>query len=135
MSSPKPILGMIAGNGILPVIIANSAKKSGFRVCCVGLRDQYVPELPGVCDEFSIAGIAKVGRWIRLLKRWGAEDTVMVGDYILDTQAGRRAGCTTVLIDANHRFGHQSCTDYHVHSIVELGRPAQRIRSATSNES
>ena len=79
MSSPKPILGMIAGNGILPVIVANSAKKAGFRVCCVGLRDQYVPELPGVCDEFSIAGIAKVGRWIRLLKRWGAEDTVMVG--------------------------------------------------------
>jgi len=79
MSSPKPILGMIAGNGILPVIVANSAKKAGFRVCCVGLRDQYVPELPEVCDEFSIAGIAKVGRWIRLLKRWGAEDTVMVG--------------------------------------------------------
>lgn len=62
------------------------------------------------------------------------KDTVMVGDYILDTQAGRRAGCTTVLIDANHRFGHQPCTDFHVHSIAELGRPVHSITTFTSFE-
>ncbi len=70
---------MIAGNGMLPVLAAKGAKAAGFRVCCVGLRNQYVPELPETCDEFSIAGMARVGRWIRLLKKWGACDTVMVG--------------------------------------------------------
>lgn len=70
---------MIAGNGILPLLAARGAKAAGYRVCCVGLRHQYVPQLPEECDEFSIAGMARVGRWIRLLRRWGAKDTVMVG--------------------------------------------------------
>ncbi|MDP7004989.1 MAG: UDP-2,3-diacylglucosamine diphosphatase LpxI [Phycisphaerales bacterium] len=79
MTYKKPILGMIAGNGILPVLAAKGAREAGFLVCCVGLRNQYVPELPEACDEFSIAGMARVGRWIRLLKKWGVSDTVMVG--------------------------------------------------------
>jgi len=70
---------MIAGNGILPVLTARGAKAAGYRVCCVGLRNQYVPELPSECDTFSIAGMARVGRWIRLLKKWGASEAVMVG--------------------------------------------------------
>ena len=89
MSAEKPILGMIAGNGILPIIAARGARSAGYRVCCVGLRDQFLPDLPSECDEFSVAGMARIGRWIRLLKKWGAEDTVMVGgvegsyDYVV----------------------------------------------------
>ncbi len=79
MTSEKPILGMIAGNGILPVLAAEGAREAGYHVCCVGLKNQYVPELPAVCDTFSTAGMARVGRWVRLLKRWGASDAVMVG--------------------------------------------------------
>ena len=79
MASEKPVLGMIAGNGVLPVLAARGARDAGYRVCCVGLRNQYVPELPNECDTFSIAGMARVGRWIRLLKKWGASDTIMVG--------------------------------------------------------
>lgn len=75
----KPILGMIAGNGILPIIVARNAKELGFQVCCVGLRGQCIPELVPECDTFSYAGMARIGRWVRLLKKWGAHDTVMVG--------------------------------------------------------
>ncbi|MBC8309561.1 MAG: UDP-2,3-diacylglucosamine diphosphatase LpxI [Phycisphaerales bacterium] len=75
----KPILGMIAGNGILPIIVARSASASGFQVCCVGLRGQCAPELAAECDTFKYAGMARIGRWIRLLKKWGVRDTVMVG--------------------------------------------------------
>jgi hypothetical protein len=79
MTNEKPILGMIAGNGILPIIVAKSARGAGFHVCCVGLRGQCIPELEGECDTFSYAGMARIGRWVRLLKKWGAHDTVMVG--------------------------------------------------------
>jgi DUF1009 family protein len=79
MATKKPILGMIAGNGILPVLVARGAKAAGYRVCCVGLRYQYDSALPSECDSFSIAGMARVGRWIRLLKKWGATDAIMVG--------------------------------------------------------
>lgn len=79
MASEKPIVGLIAGNGILPVLVARGAKAAGFRVCCVGLRYQYDSALPKECDTFSIAGMARIGRWIRLLKNWGASDAIMVG--------------------------------------------------------
>jgi len=70
---------MIAGNGILPILVARGARASGYKVCCVGLRNQFVSQLPQECDEFSVAGMAKIGRWIRLLRGWGAHDAVMVG--------------------------------------------------------
>jgi len=79
VTSQKKTLGLIAGNGVLPIVVARCARRAGVRVCCVGLRNQYLAELPRVCDEFSIAGMARIGRWIRLLQRWGVEDAVMVG--------------------------------------------------------
>ncbi len=74
-----PILGLIAGSGRLPVATARGMRAAGCRVVCVGLRDQFVPELPALCDEFAVAGITRLGRWIRLLKRWGAHQAIMVG--------------------------------------------------------
>ena len=74
-----PTLGIIAGNGILPVLVAKGAKSAGYRVCCVGLKGQFSPDLPQECDEFAVAGMARIGRWIRLLHKWGASDAVMVG--------------------------------------------------------
>lgn len=74
-----PHLGLIAGQGMLPVIIARGMKAAGASVCCVGLRDQFDDALPELCDEFKSAGITQLGRWIRLLKRWNVRDAVMVG--------------------------------------------------------
>ncbi len=79
MAPDQPTLGIIAGNGILPSLVARSAKATGYRVCCVGLRNQFDPALPHECDEFSVVGIAKIGRWIRLLKKWNIDEAVMVG--------------------------------------------------------
>lgn len=75
----KTSLGLIAGQGRLPLLVAQGMKNAGARVVCVGLRDQYDASLPGVCDEFSRAGIARPGRWIRLLKKGGVTQAVMVG--------------------------------------------------------
>jgi len=48
-------------------------------VVCVGLRDQYDAALPDLCDSFASAGIIQLGRWIRLLRRGGAREAIMVG--------------------------------------------------------
>src|SRR5262245_27807189 len=74
----KP-LGLIAGQGRLPLLVARGMKSAGARVCCVGLRDQYDLQLPSLCDEFSPAGIVQIGRWIRLLKNANVREAVMVG--------------------------------------------------------
>ena len=72
-------LGLIAGQGRLPILIARGMSAAGARVCCVGLRGQYDPQLPDRCDAFREAGVFQLGRWIRLLRRWGAAEAVMVG--------------------------------------------------------
>ena len=77
--SNQPSLGIIAGNGILPSLVARSAKTAGYRVCCVGLKHQFDPALRENCDEFSVVGMAKIGRWIRLMKKWNIDEAVMVG--------------------------------------------------------
>ncbi|MSR34482.1 MAG: LpxI family protein [Phycisphaerales bacterium] len=76
---PLPPLGLIAGNGQLPLLVARGAKAAGRRVVAVGLRDQFDLALPALCDEFSQAGWLRIGKWIRLLRRAGVHDAVMVG--------------------------------------------------------
>ncbi len=75
---PPPI-GLIAGNGRLPALIAEGIRASGRAVVCVGLRDQYDAELPGRCDAFQTAGLLRIGSWIRLLRNWGCDEAIMVG--------------------------------------------------------
>ncbi len=72
-------LGLIAGQGQLPLIVARGMKQAGKSVCAVGLRDQFDAQLPPLCDQFHSAGVFQIGRWIRLLRRSGVEQAVMVG--------------------------------------------------------
>lgn len=72
-------IGLIAGSGRLPVLVAQGIRASGARVACVGLHGCYDRDLPGHCDSFSVSGVLQLGRWIRSLRRMGASDAVMVG--------------------------------------------------------
>lgn len=74
-----PPIGLIAGGGRLPVLTASGIRAAGRRVACVGLKDQYDADLPGLCDHFDRAGIIRLGRWIKLLRRWGVREAVMIG--------------------------------------------------------
>jgi DUF1009 family protein len=78
MSEPK-IMGLIAGQGRLPIIVAQGMGAAGMKVCGVGLRDHFDPALPALCDTFRTAGIAQIGRWIRTLRRAGVAEAIMVG--------------------------------------------------------
>ena len=72
-------LGLIAGQGRLPILVSNGAHAAGRRVCAVGLAGQYAPELPGMCDEFHEVGLFRLGSWARRLRRMGVREAVMVG--------------------------------------------------------
>lgn len=58
---------------------AEGIRAAGFRVACVGLAGQFDPALPALCDEFDQAGIIRIGRWIKLLRKWNADDAIMIG--------------------------------------------------------
>lgn len=72
-------IGIIAGQGRLPILVAQGMRAAGRRVCCVGFRGHFDPELPGHCDEFRQVGVYRIGSWIRRLRRWKATEAVMVG--------------------------------------------------------
>ena len=74
----KP-LGLIAGQGRLPLLVARGMRSAGARVCCVGLREQYDLQLPHLCDEFSAVGLVRIGAWIRFFRRRNVKDVVMIG--------------------------------------------------------
>jgi len=63
----------------LPVLCARGIRAAGHPVACVGLSGQYEPQLPALCDQFARAAVVRLGQWIRLLRRWGVRDAIMVG--------------------------------------------------------
>ncbi len=75
----KQVLGLIAGQGRLPFLIAEGAKTAGLKVICVGLAENAEPALTDIVDEFYEVAIARPGSWIRKLKKHGVTNTIMVG--------------------------------------------------------
>src|SRR5947209_4937123 len=75
----EPPLGLIAGEGVFPVLVARGAKAAGRRVVCVGLAGNAWPQLREECDEFHWAGVSRLGRWIRRLRAAGCSEAIMVG--------------------------------------------------------
>jgi len=72
-------IGLIAGNGRFPVLFAQSAKQRGFEVVAVALRGETLPEIADHADKVYWAGIAQLGKWIKLLKREQVTRAVMAG--------------------------------------------------------
>jgi DUF1009 family protein len=72
-------VGLIAGEGRLPFMIAAGIRQKGLRVVCVGLTGSVEEALAGEVDEFYTVPVARPGRWIRKLKRHGVSRAIMAG--------------------------------------------------------
>jgi len=72
-------LGLIAGQGRLPYLVADGARAAGLRVVCAGLAGSAEPELAGHVDVFRPCSVARPGSWIRLFRRHGARQAIMAG--------------------------------------------------------
>lgn len=79
MNSSEKIIGLIAGQGRLPFLVADGARRAGFKVVCVGLTGSVDAELKDHVDVFFYGAVARPGGWMRRLGRHGVSDTVMVG--------------------------------------------------------
>ncbi len=72
-------LGLIAGAGDFPWLVARGAKRAGCRLVVVGLRSLADPGLREPADAFYWAGLARMGRWIRLFRREGVHRAILAG--------------------------------------------------------
>lgn len=75
----KEPLGLIAGEGVFPLLVARGARAAGRKIVCVGLAGNAWDGLRQECDDFHWAGITRMSRWIRLLKAQGCREAIMVG--------------------------------------------------------
>src|SRR3954470_11676279 len=101
--APSP-LGLIAGQGNLPIETARGMRAAGHPVICTALSgNARVEELRPLCDQLKVVGLLRMGQWIRTLKKHGCSEAVMVGRvgasemharwhlfrYVPDWRAGR----------------------------------------------
>ena len=76
---PKAVLGLIAGAGRLPFLVAGGAKRAGLKVVCLGLGETAENSLADNVDVFYRVALARPGTWIRKLRKHGVTRTIMVG--------------------------------------------------------
>lgn len=76
---PPTGIGLIAGGGRLPIIVASSLRESGYPVHALGLSRQYERDLPSVCTTFREVGLLRLGSWARAFARLGVRHAIMVG--------------------------------------------------------
>lgn len=72
-------LGLLAGWGRFPIVIAEKARDLNRPVFCVGIQHEAAPELVRLASSFAWCGVAKLGRMIRLFKQAGCRHIVMAG--------------------------------------------------------
>jgi DUF1009 family protein len=75
----SPPLGLLAGSGRFPLVVAQKARELGIRLVCVGIRHEASPELASLCWRFYWSGVARLGRMIRCFQREGVREAIMAG--------------------------------------------------------
>jgi DUF1009 family protein len=73
------VVGLIAGGGRLPFLVAAGARRQGLRVVCVGLTGYVDEPLAAEVDVFHSVAVARPGSWLRKLRRHGVTRAIMVG--------------------------------------------------------
>ncbi|HLP85141.1 MAG TPA: UDP-2,3-diacylglucosamine diphosphatase LpxI [Phycisphaerales bacterium] len=72
-------IGLIAGGGGLPMLIAKNLRSAGHPVHGLGLAGQFDNDLPNLCSTFREIGVLRLGSWGKTLSRMGVHHAIMVG--------------------------------------------------------
>jgi len=72
-------LGLIAGNGIFPLEVANAARKRGLKLIALGHQGETQPELESRVDQFTWIKVGELQKIIDVLKNAHVEQAAMAG--------------------------------------------------------
>lgn len=72
-------LGLIAGNGKFPFLVAREARSQGLRVVIAGLEKEADPELSALADRFTWVKIGALANLVKFFKAENAQEVVMAG--------------------------------------------------------
>lgn len=72
-------LGLIAGNGRFPFLIAEAARKRGRRIVLIRLKEETDEGLEALVDETHEVSLGQLGSCIAALRKAGAREAIMAG--------------------------------------------------------
>jgi UDP-2,3-diacylglucosamine hydrolase len=84
MADSRPRIGLVAGWGRFPLVIAEAIKARGGEVHCVGLKGHADEALATVCDSYIASGVARLGAHIRYFQRMGVTEATLAGKLFKD---------------------------------------------------
>lgn len=76
---PLSPIGLVAGWGRYPVLLAQACRRRGFPVVCLAIKDHADPALRDTCDAFRELGLGKLGAAIRFFRAHGVTVATMAG--------------------------------------------------------
>lgn len=72
-------LGLIAGEGVFPLLVARGARASGRKIVCAAFARSAWPGLRTEVDVFEWFGLLRMNQWIAYLRDAGCREAIMVG--------------------------------------------------------
>jgi DUF1009 family protein len=78
-AGPTSKVGLIAGWGHYPIVVAEALKAQGAQVYCLGIKNHVDPSIRKLCDDFDWIGLGKIGKVIRYFRRHGVTQATMAG--------------------------------------------------------
>lgn len=72
-------LGLIAGKGRFPFLVAREAREEGYRVVCCGITKESDPTIEKVTDVYHEVRLGQLKRLRDFFKREGVSEAVMAG--------------------------------------------------------
>jgi DUF1009 family protein len=79
MTEKASPVGVVAGTGRLPFLVAAGLRRANRSVVMIGLKDLASRRLADLTDKFTWSGVAKVGRWIRFFRSNGVKEAILIG--------------------------------------------------------
>jgi DUF1009 family protein len=82
------VLGLIAGQGAFPLMVARSARERGQALLCVAFRDLTDPAIDGVLPDVRWIHLGEVLDGVRIFREGGVSEAVMAGKVPKDLLFG-----------------------------------------------
>lgn len=76
---PSTPVGLLAGWGNLPIVVAEAVKRSGRQVICAAVKDHADPMLEEICDATVWVGLGQLGKVKRHFVKHRAAEATMAG--------------------------------------------------------
>ncbi|MCI0357552.1 MAG: UDP-2,3-diacylglucosamine diphosphatase LpxI [Planctomycetaceae bacterium] len=97
--NPKSKIGLVAGWGRFPIVVAQSLKALGYEVHCVGLAGHADPGLAEICDSHVECGVARMGQHVRYFRSHGVTQATLAGKLFKDKLLFGRWGWLSLVPD------------------------------------